>query len=94
MEPNTYIVNHPNYGQWVETMDEHGWTTAGRNWLEEAGGDQPYAIWLFLCNRRMTRAVGLGIFDIEDWSWADSYEAGEEPREAVTQALENAGMVL
>jgi hypothetical protein len=65
------------------------WTVAGRNWLDMASGDESYAMWLFLCDRRMGRMVGVGIFDIEDWTWADAYGWGASPSEACREALES-----
>jgi hypothetical protein len=72
-------------------MRERRWQLNGRDWLAEASGNEGYALWLYQCDRRMQATVGLGMFDIEDWTWADGYESGMSPREAVDDALENAG---
>jgi hypothetical protein len=72
---------------WETQLAALDWTTGGRNWLDEAGGDSEYAIWLVLCDQRCARAVGVGIFDLADWTWADAFESGASPADAVREAL-------
>jgi hypothetical protein len=72
----------------LDILRGRNWQTIGsRNWLTEAGGDEKYALWLALCDQKMMRLIGLGIFDITDWAWADNYEAGTSPAEAAKEAL-------
>jgi hypothetical protein len=77
---------------WIEQMESKGWVRNGTNWLQEASGDQEYALWLILCDQRCGRMVGIGIRDIEDWTWADAFESSQSPKDAVEEALENAGL--
>lgn len=57
--------------------------------FEHSGGDERYALWLGLANYRCMRTIGFRIFDLEDYLWADAFENGDSPREAVIAALEN-----
>lgn len=59
----------------------------------DSNGDERYGLWLMLVNVKMMRLVGIGYHDIEDWTWADAYEDGMSPSEAVREALANAGLV-
>jgi hypothetical protein len=68
-------------------LREANWTTGSRNWLEVAGGNEDYALWLALCDRRCSRMIGLGIFDLEDWRWGDAFEGDYSPRDAVMECL-------
>lgn len=63
------------------------WTVASRNWLHYAGGDEDYALWLALCDRRCSRMTGIGIFDLADWRWGDAFVEGYSPAEAVRECL-------
>lgn len=54
-----------------------------------ADGDDAFAVWLVLVDRRITRAVGVGLFDLADWPMRDAYEGGMSPREAALEALAN-----
>jgi hypothetical protein len=49
--------------------------------------DEHFALWLALCDAACARMVGVGIFDIADWTWADAYGDGMSPREATGEAL-------
>lgn len=60
---------------------------AGTDYLDHAGGDEHFALWLAIADARAVRICGLGIFDIGDWTWADAYEDGWDPREAAIEAL-------
>ena len=58
------------------------------NHLDYARGDVPFALWLALTDRRVTRRVGLGIFDLSDAPFADYFEDGMTPAEAADAVLE------
>jgi hypothetical protein len=52
-------------------------------------GDPYFALYLFIADRKCTRRVGFGIFDLADYLWYDAYENGTSPGWAVREALEN-----
>src|SRR5687768_14909274 len=56
---------------------------------EHDGGDDRFGLWLALVDNRLTRAVGVGLFDLGDWPIRDSFESGDSPREAALIALES-----
>lgn len=60
-------------------------------WIEWAGGDREFALWLIYCDKRVTRAVGLGLRDMEDWLWRDAYDNNVTPANAVIDAFANWG---
>jgi hypothetical protein len=91
MQVNTYIASHPNHGAWLANMRENNWTARGRNWLDEAGGVEDFALFLYLADRWCRRISTLGIFDIDDWLWADAFEADRQPKECAIEALQDAG---
>jgi hypothetical protein len=52
------------------------------------GNDDPYfALYLYLADRKCTRAIGLSIFDLADHTWHDAYTDGSTPSQAVRDAL-------
>ena len=55
------------------------------------GQDMRFALWLSLANKRVRRLTGVGVFDLEDWRWRDTYDAGESPKEAVAEFLDEGG---
>lgn len=60
---------------------------------ERYGTDNPrFALWLALVDRHLTRLIGLGHRDIEDWSWRDAFDAETSPREAARTALEDSDL--
>jgi hypothetical protein len=56
---------------------------------DQDGGDERFGLWLALVDNRITRAVGVGLFDLADWPIRDSYESGDSPTEAALIALES-----
>lgn len=54
-----------------------------------AGGDERFGLWLALVNKRLSNAVGLGLFDLGDWNIRDAYDDGMSPREAAAETLRN-----
>jgi hypothetical protein len=54
---------------------------------EHDGGDERFGVWLALVDRRITRAVGIGLFDLADWNMRDAHDDGMSPREAALEAL-------
>ena len=72
----------------LDNMRHRNFTSGGRNFLDDyAGGDERYAAWLILCEISCSRKIGLGIFDLSDWTWADAYADGLSPTAAVLGAL-------
>lgn len=59
------------------------------SWVRYAHGDLDYALYLQSANHYCTRLVGIGIFDIGDYLWADNYEVGTPTQQVVREALEN-----
>jgi hypothetical protein len=53
----------------------------------EGTGDERFALWLRLVDKRMARVTGLGHRDIGDWHWRDAFEDGVSPSEAAREAL-------
>lgn len=43
--------------------------------------DPKFVLWMFLVNRRIVHKFGIGIFDVPDRNWYDSFEAGVSPKE-------------
>lgn len=56
-----------------------------------AGGDERFALWMHLCDRRCRSLTGLETADLEDHLWRDAYDAGQSPRDAVDSAIEASG---
>lgn len=52
-----------------------------------AGDDNEFCLWLWLCNDRIMRRLGVGLMDIEDWGWRDAYDSDLSPAEAVRDAM-------
>lgn len=50
-----------------------------------------FETWLKKCDAICSNRIGLGIYDLEDWNWADAHEDGFTPAEAVSQFLEDIG---
>jgi hypothetical protein len=83
---------------WLDTQDTgkvQEWQAAYRTLAslshirEYDGGDERFGVWLALVNARLTRGVGVGLFDLADWNMRDAYEDGMSPREAALEALRN-----
>jgi hypothetical protein len=56
---------------------------------EHDGGDDRFGLWLALVDARITRRVGLGLFDLGDWNIRDAYDSGSSPADAAQEALES-----
>jgi hypothetical protein len=54
---------------------------------EHDTGDERYGLWLALVDARLSRAVGVGLFDLGDWNMRDAYEDGMSPRDAAHETL-------
>jgi hypothetical protein len=52
-----------------------------------AGGDERFALWLRLVDKRMIGSVGVSHRDIADWTWRDAYDGGQSPSSAALDAL-------
>ncbi len=57
--------------------------------LDYAGGDGRFGLWLYLVEKRSRTALGLSIFDLEDWHWHNAYDSGESPKEAFAAFIED-----
>jgi len=57
-----------------------------------ARGDKRFAYWMYLVDRRLSRACGLTSADLEDHLWRDAYDTGMSPRDALADALDANGM--
>lgn len=54
-------------------------------YVDHATGDEGFAHWLYLVDRRVLRTTmgAVSMFDLADWASRDSYEEGLSPRDAV-----------
>jgi hypothetical protein len=71
----------------------HSDSAHARELRSYARGDQRFAYWMYLVDRRLSRACGLTSTDMEDHTWRDAYDDGLSPREALADALEANGML-
>jgi len=53
-----------------------------------SGGDDRCALWLVHVDAHAQKNIGLSIFDLADYCWADDFEAGMSPAESLSCALE------
>lgn len=88
----TYLDTRPT-GQVEQALAkarERGFRAlGGRDMLAAASGDEKYALWLLIADTKCGGMIGLGIFDLADYVWADAYANGDSPRTAVLDALAN-----
>ena len=64
--------------------------TGGWNhYLSYAGNDERFALWLAYADRRVTKMVGVSLFDLEDALSRDAFDSGMSPKEFALEALEN-----
>jgi hypothetical protein len=75
--------------QWADARERGVLTERQREFDEYARGDAGFAVWLFLVDRRIGRAFGIGLFDLADWGARSAFDAGVTPRDAARDALEN-----
>ena len=92
-------------GTWIdqqEAKDRVKFAKAMQAWREGGGStraqeyaenDLRFGLWLYYCDKRCQRLVGLSIFDLSDHTWRDDYDGGTSPKDAVTSLLENDDMV-
>lgn len=57
--------------------------------LRYAGNDERFALWLRQADLQAARRLGIGIFDLADWTWRDAYDAGDSPTDALFEALQS-----
>jgi hypothetical protein len=90
------VVTEPTQSTWLDRQDAATVDEARQvfrsspqytRFMEYAGDDESFALWLRLADRRVGRLVGLGVFGIGDWSWRDAYDAGMSPLDAARDAL-------
>lgn len=79
---------------WIDTKPEHEVRTAidalvekgmWTQYIDYANGDERFALWLRLVDRRvqrMTKGV-VTMFDLADWNSRDTFDAGCSPAEGV-----------
>jgi hypothetical protein len=60
--------------------------------LDYAGGDDRFALWLHLVDKRCRTVFGIGIFDLEDWTWRDAFDDGSSPKEALADFDDHFGL--
>lgn len=63
--------------------------------LEYAGGDQAFATWLEAVDESFmekTGGLGLGIFDMADYNWRDSFDGDIDPSDAADDFIESEGI--
>lgn len=60
-----------------------------QKYLNYAGGDNQFALWLAFTNSRVNKLIGVGLFNLEDWLIRDSFDNGDTPQEAAVQAIQN-----
>jgi len=52
-----------------------------------------YIQWLAEADKLCVKTVGIGVTDIEDYSWRSAYDDGQKPGEALYYCLEDNGYV-
>jgi hypothetical protein len=53
------------------------------------GDDERFDFWLYLIDRKVSRALGLSIFDLVDGPWRDYYDSGLSPMAAFSSYRED-----
>ena len=53
--------------------------------------DVMFAIWMHAVDRAVMRRVLVSAFDLEDWMYRDAYDAGQSPRDAAIDMLDDNG---
>lgn len=86
-EKRTWLDQHPDQQGVEETMAKFRETPFHADWMSYAGGDERFALWLFMCDKRVVAIVGLGLRDLSDWGWRDAFDSGSGPFEAARAAL-------
>jgi len=56
-------------------------------YLNYAGGDEKFADWLRRLDQLADHFFGASIFDLVDYSWRDVYESGDDPQQALRDAV-------
>lgn len=73
------------------------WCDFGTDFTHYVPDDQPdaeeFRMWLLLVNRHTIKVTGLGVFDHEDHTWRDEFDAGTSPKVAVRTWLEDSGLL-
>lgn len=64
-----------------KAKNDHIW-----QWSEpRAQGNDRYHLWLALADRWVHRMLGMSMWDLEDWHWADEFHDGTSPKEAAQE---------
>jgi hypothetical protein len=58
-------------------------------YLNYAGGDAEFAAWLQRLDLMTLATYGVSVFDLVDYPWRDVYESGDEPDEALLDAVDD-----
>lgn len=89
--PNTWIDKLPaaKLGPALAQLGEHADRYADH--LRYADGDDRFALWLALVDKRVWQLSGhaVSLFDLADWNSRDEYEAGTSPVRGAYEALAN-----
>ena len=81
---------------WVDTLPADkvaAWIKKNGEAMKERHhtDDPEFALWLHYLDRAVMRLVMVSYQDLEDWNFADAYEAGMSPVDAAEQLLVDAG---
>lgn len=95
----TSDVGNPPANTWLATKNSDQLATAMDRYLHDPRlerdrgytGDAWFGLWMHVANQKCQRLIGLGIHDLEDWTWRDAYDAGNSPFEALRDALGDLG---
>jgi len=60
---------------------------SAKAWMNYAGNDEFFALWMALVDRRVVRRVGLGVLDLSDANYHDWYDDGVTPAQAAELAV-------
>lgn len=52
-------------------------------------GNGHFELWMKLVDRRVSRAVGVSVYDLGDFNSQDLFDSGTSPKDAAQEALEN-----
>lgn len=62
---------------------------AFKPYQDYSNGDDAFALYLAFVDRRITKMIGIGLFDLEDCLIRDMYDDEYTPQEAAVAAIQN-----
>lgn len=86
MSGNPWIESLPG-PRLAQVVEEQGDRLKERYYTD----DVYFAVWMHALNRAVQRRILLHFDDLEDWCYRDAYDAGESPRDAAIEMLEDNG---